>query len=96
MVARAEDWPWSSARAHLEGRNDGLVRVRPLLDRLDGRFADLLESEEAPERETALRAAEGIGRPLGSDSFLDRLAAFTGRDPRPGKPGRKPKERSTE
>ncbi len=25
------DWPWSSARAHLAGRDDQLVRVAPLL-----------------------------------------------------------------
>lgn len=28
LVARAEDWPWSSAQAHLAGRDDGLV-TRP-------------------------------------------------------------------
>jgi len=26
------DWPWSSARAHVRGEDDALVRVRPLLD----------------------------------------------------------------
>ena len=40
-------------------------------------------------RIAALRAAETIGRPLGAPAFLDRLAALTGRDPRPGKRGRK-------
>ena len=43
LVARAQDWPWSSVRAHLAGRDDGLVSVRPLLDRAP-RFADLVES----------------------------------------------------
>jgi len=42
LVHRAEDWPHSSVRAHLAGRDDGLVRVRPLIDRAP-RFADLLE-----------------------------------------------------
>jgi putative transposase len=91
LAARAQDWPWSSARAHLEGRDDGLAQVRPLLDRLNGRFADLLEIETPRETESALRAAEMIGRPLGSEAFLDRLAAVMGRDARPRKPGRKPK-----
>ncbi len=27
LVARADDWRWSSARAHLQGRDDGLVTV---------------------------------------------------------------------
>lgn len=31
LAAAAEDYPWSSARAHLAGRDDGLVAVEPLL-----------------------------------------------------------------
>src|ERR1051325_9749942 len=31
LVRRARDWRWSSARAHLTGRDDGLAVVRPLL-----------------------------------------------------------------
>jgi len=88
LVRRARDWPWSSVRAHLRGRDDGLVTVAPLLDRLDGRFADLLDTAPAPERLAAIRAAETIGRPLGSPAFLDRLEAKLGRRLRPGKRGR--------
>jgi putative transposase len=40
LAARAEDWRWSSARAHLEGRDDGLVSVGPLVERCGGHFAD--------------------------------------------------------
>jgi putative transposase len=93
LVERAQDWPWSSVRAHLQGRSDGLVDVRPLLDRVAGRFADLLDGDPDAGELAALRAAEGIGRPLGSPAFLGRVAALTGRDPRPSRPGRKPKSR---
>ncbi len=31
LAADAADWPWSSAPAHLSGRDDRLVRVAPLL-----------------------------------------------------------------
>ena len=31
LCAHAEDWPWSSARAHLRGEDDGLARVAPML-----------------------------------------------------------------
>jgi hypothetical protein len=51
------------------------------------RFADLLDDEPDAKRLAALRAAEGIG----SEAFLDRLAALMGRNPRPVKPGRRPK-----
>ncbi len=41
LAAKAEDWPWSSVRAHLLGCDDALVSVRPLLERAP-RFADLI------------------------------------------------------
>ncbi|WP_340647045.1 transposase [Phenylobacterium sp.] len=31
MTRRAQDWPWSSAGAHLAGIDDGVVVTRPLL-----------------------------------------------------------------
>jgi len=90
LVRRARDWPWSSVRAHLKGRDDGLVTVAPLLDRIAGRFADLIATGPTPEELAALRAAETIGRPLGAPRFLDRLEAKLGRTLRPGKRGRPP------
>ena len=91
LVERAEDWPWSSVCAHLAGRDDGLVNVARLLSRAAGRFVDLLDEEPDADKLAALRAAEGIGRPPDSKASLDRLATLTGRNPRRGKPGRKPK-----
>src|SRR5579863_10187486 len=61
----------------------------PVVERYAGRFADLIGAEPDPRRIAALRAAETIGRPLGSESFLGRIAALTGRDARPRKRGPK-------
>jgi len=36
LVADAAEWPWSSARAHLSGRDDRLVRVAPMLAMVAG------------------------------------------------------------
>jgi putative transposase len=41
LVSRAEDWPWSSVRAHVAGRDDGVTRVKPVLDRVTD-FAGLV------------------------------------------------------
>src|SRR5687768_10528102 len=41
LVERAEDWPWSSARAHLAGKSDAFVLVEPALDRV-GDFSAFL------------------------------------------------------
>ena len=35
IVPKSQDYRWSSARAHLEGIDDDLVKVRPMLDRVD-------------------------------------------------------------
>jgi putative transposase len=88
LVARAQDWAWSSVRAHLAGRDDGLVQVAPLIERA-GRFADLIEAEADLVAFAALRDAEGTGRPLGSDAFIAELERRTGRKLRRLKPGRK-------
>ncbi len=73
LAARAEDWPWSSVRAHLAGRSDGVVVVDPLLSRIE-HFADALEpaGADAPEF-SALRAAESASRPLGDAEFLTAI-----------------------
>ena len=91
LVGRAQDWRWSSTRAHLRGRDDGLTELKPIRDRFPD-FADLLATETAPEQLARLRAAESIGRPLGSDRFLARLERSTGRTLKPGKRGPKPAE----
>ena len=44
LVARAQDWRWSSTRAHLRGKDDGITALKPIRDRFP-RFADLLDSE---------------------------------------------------
>ena len=92
LVRRAQDWPWSSARAHLKGRDDGLVTVAPLIERTARRFADLLDEGPTQQELAALRAAETIGRPLGSPAFLDRLEVRLGRSVRASKRGRPKRE----
>jgi putative transposase len=42
LVERAEDWPWSSVRAHLSGRDGGVVTVAAVLERV-GRFAEFVD-----------------------------------------------------
>jgi len=95
LAARPQDWPWSSASAHLAGRDDDLVRVAPLLDRM-GPAGDWL-SPDLPEDDAvkAIRAAESTGRPLGSRDFVDDLERRLGRPLAPRPPGRKPGEGPT-
>jgi putative transposase len=89
LVERAWDWPHSSVGAHLSGRDDGLVRVQPLLDRAP-RFADLLDAAGDDPAFAALRRSELIGRPLGDSAFQNAIGRRLGRVVTPGKRGRKP------
>jgi putative transposase len=86
LVARAQDWPWSSAGAHLAGRDDGLVVTQPLLDRIED-FAAFLAEGEVAEASVALRAAETTGRPLGNQAFIQDLERILGRRLARGRPG---------
>jgi putative transposase len=89
LAGRAEDWPWSSARAHLAGRDDGLVSVAPLLAGEPDWPAFLAQGPD-PAEHRALQAAERTGRPLGSDAFLARLETDLNRPLAKRKPGPKP------
>ena len=91
LVTRAGDWAWSSARAHLAGEDDNLVKVAPVLECV-GDFARFLDDPfDEAEAYGALRRAETIGRPVGDASWLKALEDRTGRTLAPGKRGRKPK-----
>jgi len=88
LVPRAEDWPWSSVRAHLAGVDDELVTVRPVLERRP-RFSSLLVDDEETDF-AAHRRSEGSGRPVGSADFVADLERLLGRPIARRAPGRKP------
>ena len=79
---------WSSARAHVNGEDDGLVRVKPLLDRVDD-WKDFVRTHEDETEREALRQHERTGRPLGSEAFMAKVERITGRPLRKQKPGPK-------
>ncbi len=91
LVGRAQDWKWSSVRAHLEGKDDGLVSVRPVLDRVAD-FAALIAGRADDAGFAALRAAEQTSRPLGTPDFIAGLERILGRPIARRAPGRKPKQ----
>jgi putative transposase len=89
LCSKPDDWPWSSARAHFTGRDDAVVSVQPMLDRVSDwrRYlsADTVESELED-----IRRCARTGRPVGGTAFLDNLEALTGRELKKRKPGPKP------
>jgi putative transposase len=83
LVARAEDWPWSSARAHLAGRDDGVARVAPLLEAVGGDWAAFLDAPGGGGERDALRLHARTGRPLGDARFVAEMEERLGRRLRP-------------
>lgn len=47
LAERPQDWPWSSVHAHLAGKDDEVVRVKPLLQRVE--LGDLLRVGEVAD-----------------------------------------------
>lgn len=90
LARKPEKYKWSSCKAHLEGKDDILVKVAPLA-RLVPDFRELLDSELPPEQYEALKSHEKTGRPLGDEAFLDNLEQITARSLKKKKPG--PKKR---
>jgi putative transposase len=94
IVQNAEDWPWSSARAHLGGTDDwGILDLGPWREHWspDTWRTVLRPTSRDSEFERSLREATRTGRPCGGDDFLDQLERETDRSLRPQKRGPKPK-----
>lgn len=90
LVKRPRDWRWSSARAHLEDRDDALVSVAPLLE-IAPDWAGVLGGALEGEAYEALRSGERTGRPLGPERFVMRLEKKLKRPLMKRKPGPRPK-----
>ena len=88
LCQQPEEWPWSSARAHLQACDDELVQVRPMLERIQDWTGYLAQPLSEAEHEH-LRRHTQTGRPLGDDSFIDQLERRLQRPLRPQKRGPK-------
>ena len=89
LVKRAEDWRWSSVRAHFASRDDHVVKVAPALERVGDFEAFLGQDFDEAFTYAALRKAETLGRPVGSAEWIEDMAAKTGLSLVPGKRGPK-------
>ncbi len=91
LVRRAEDWPWSSAAAHVKGHGDAVGEGLWLKDRIAGwtcSWRQYLSREDEAELASAMQTLENTGRPLGNVDFVKRIGNLPGRDLTPRKPGR--------
>ena len=87
LVAKPEDWRWSSVRAHFAKTDDAVVTVAPALERVGDFRAFLSEEFDHALSYAALRRAESVGRPVGSTEWLQDMEMRTGRTLAAGKRG---------
>jgi len=93
LVTKPWMYPWSSAAAHVNGLDNRLVRVAPLLEMI-GDWRRFLSEEVSQAEVENIHLHERTGRPLGGDQFTRRLEQelkrFLGprsRGPKPRSPG---------
>jgi putative transposase len=95
LVARAEDWRWSSASAHITGKPDGLTDLAAVAGMHANWRAMLCHGLEAGDlaaaAEAAIEAHQRTGRPLGDAAFVKRLERDSGRALSPRRRGPKPR-----
>jgi putative transposase len=97
MAARAGDWPWSSARSHLDGTrtaNDPLTDVATLGQHVPNWHAMLEVGLEAMDETATIAEIEArtrTGRPLASPEWIAAAERTINRKLGPAKRGPKPR-----
>jgi putative transposase len=73
LVECAESYRWSSAKAHITGANDSLLRAASWLSPQErNTYAEFVTTED-DDTDKAIRRATRTGRPFGSENFVDML-----------------------
>lgn len=93
LVQRAEDYRWSSCKAHVSGFKDSILTGKGWLEEDNVQaYKEFLRNDDK-EIEKSIRNATTTGRPLGSVSFIQLLERKLGRSLLPKKAGRPKKKK---
>ena len=83
IVRRAEQYSWSSARAHVRGRPDGILddglSMEEMFDVPTRDWRRWLSEPDDENELRILRSASMTGRPIGSPNFVRKAEALLGR-----------------
>ena len=91
LVKKPWDYKWSSARHYL-GLEKSPIITGSLLENMIDDWRAFLNTEVALNDEKLIKLHERTGRPLGGDSFVERLEKTLNIKLKKDKPGPKPKE----
>ena len=88
LIHSAEQYRWSSAKAHLSGDDNELLHQPSWLDPAEQKgYVEYVKKSDS-EADTAIRKATKTGRPFGSETFIDEMEFNLNRSLRPKRPGR--------
>ena len=85
-VKRAEDYPWSSASAHVGRKRDNLLSDNFMIREISNWSDYLADDNDDSNTGIFVRHAD-TGRPLGDKGFIEKLEQVTGRPLSKRKPG---------
>jgi len=88
MVKNAEDYHWSSARAHIYKTKDAILSGNFVIEEIPD-WKKYLTDINNDTCEKLFTKHANTGRPLGDNSFLDKLEKITGKTLHKRKPGPK-------
>jgi putative transposase len=93
LVKRAEDYQWSSARAHVSGIKDEVLSDEGWFNEKKIKSYREFLGKDAKEINAAIRRVTSTGRPLGSEGFIKKLERLLKRNLFPKKGGRPKKKK---
>lgn len=88
IVPVPQDYPWSSAKAHVTGVHDPVMSARCFLTETIGDWARYLGTDSDQEAMESVIKATKIGRPCGGDDFVKQMEQCLNRPLTARRPGR--------
>ncbi len=88
IAKKAEDYPWSSAKAHVYKERDALLSDNFVIQEISDWAGYLADGDNREDIDLFTRYTE-VGRPLGDGDFIEKIEKVTGRFLRKNKPGPK-------
>ena len=92
ITEHAEDYPYSSAKAHVLGTTDELLNEELFSPDVRQDYISLLRSDIPESDLNSIRYTTSTGRPFGGESFADMVGQKLNRRLTPGRAGRPKKE----
>ena len=73
IVNKAEDYPYSSAKAHIHGVKDEILGGTLFEGRQRNDYRELMKASSREEEINNIRKHTRNGRPIGSESFIEKM-----------------------